>query len=502
MATQGWVEAKAMSILQNDPTIGCKELQEKLEETYDITIGYDTVWAGKSRAEKQIYGTLKQSFQNLHNFKAEVEKRSPGSIVEVDTKVVDGKVHFHRFFMALKPFIDGFLAGCRPYLSIDSTALNGRWRGHLAACTALDGHNWMFPVAIGFIDGETEENWTWFMSQLNRALGSVPNLAICTDACKGLENAVKKVFPHVEQRECFRHLMANFTKKFKGDVFGRMWPAARAYRPEVFSHHMQKVLAASSRVHEYLSTYHSLKWMRCSFNADIKCDYINNNLAESFNNWIKDYKDLPVDELADTYRELLMKLVYKRRRIGEKLRGKIIPAVIQQIFNRTRGLGHLKVGKSGNGSCEVRDTSKNSLRHVVKVDKHECTCLEWQHTGKPCEHALVFLMGRRNPKWVDYVHNYFSLDKFRAAYAGEIEPMTDRSQWPHVDVGFDMDAPIDKGRPPGRPRKQRYKSALEGGKGGPKKKEPKQLGSQNRCKRCNELGHRQAACPLNGPKKR
>lgn len=329
MATQGWVAEQAISILQKEPTMGCKELQEKLQETYDITVSYNTVWAGKSRAEKEIYGTLKQSFQNLHNFKAEVEKRSPGSIVEVDTKVVDGKVHFHRFFMALKPSIDGFLAGCRPYLSIDFTTLNGRWRGHLAACTTLDGHNWMYPVAIGFIDGETDENWTWFMSQLNRALGPVPTLAICTDACKGLENAVKKVFPHVDQRECFRHLMANFTKKFKGDVFGRIWSAARAYRPEVFTHHMQKVLAASSRVHEYLSTYHSLKWMRCSFNANIKCDYITNNLAESFNNWIKHYKDLPVDELADIYRELLMKLVYKRRRIGEKLRGKIIPTVIQ-----------------------------------------------------------------------------------------------------------------------------------------------------------------------------
>ena len=212
MATQGWVEANAMSILQNDPTIGCKELQEKLEETYDITICYDTVWAGKSRAEKQIYGTLKQSFQNLHNFKAEVEKRSPGSIVEVDTKVVDGKVHFHRFFMALKPCIDGFKAGCRPYLSIDSTTLTGKWRGHLAACTTLDGHNWMYPLAFAFVDGETDENWTWFMSQLNRALGHVSPLAICTDACKGLENAVKKIFPHADQRECFRHLMANFSK--------------------------------------------------------------------------------------------------------------------------------------------------------------------------------------------------------------------------------------------------------------------------------------------------
>jgi len=26
--------------------------------------------------------------------------------------------------------------------------------GHLAVACAIDGHNWMFPVAFGFIDGE------------------------------------------------------------------------------------------------------------------------------------------------------------------------------------------------------------------------------------------------------------------------------------------------------------------------------------------------------------
>jgi hypothetical protein len=503
MATQGWVASKAISILQNDPTIGCKELKEKLEERYGLTLGYQTVWKGKDRAEREIYGSMKQSFQYLFNFKAELELRSPGSIVEVDVKKVNGKIHFNRFFMALKPCIDGFRSGCRPYLSIDSTALNGRWRGHLASCTALDGHNWMFPVAIGFIDSETDENWTWFMSQLNKAIGPVSPLAICTDACKGLENAVKKVFPAADQRECFRHLWGNFSKKFKGDVYTRMWPAARAYRPQVFNYHMNKVIAENPEVDAYLKIYHNLKWMRCMFDPSIKCDYINNNLAESFNAWIRDYKDLPVDELADTIREMIMKLFHKRRRIGVKLRGRIIPAVIQQIFNRTRGLQHLKVGKSGNGSCEVKDLSKHNLRHVVKVDKKECTCLEWQHTGKPCDHALAFLIGRRNPIWDDYVDNYFSLDKFREAYAGEIEPLTDRSQWPHVEMNFDMQAPIDKPRGSGRPRKLRFKGFLEGGDGGPKKKkEPKRLGSQNRCKRCNELGHRQSTCPLNGPKNR
>lgn len=461
------------------------------------------LWKGKERVEREIYGSMKKSFQYLFNFKAEVELRSPGSIVEVDAKKIDGKIHFNRFFMALKPCIDGFLAGCRPYLSIDSTALNGRWRGHLASCTALDGHNWMFPVAIAFIDSETEENWTWFMSQLNSALGPVSPLAICTDACKGLENAVKKVLPAADQRECFRHLMGNFAKKFKGDVFTRMWPATRAYRPQVFNYHMNKVIAESPEVDAYLKMYHNLKWMRCMFDPSIKCDYINNNLAESFNAWIKDYKDLPVDELADKTREMIMTLFLKRRRIGVKLRGRIIPAVIQQIFNRTRGLQHLKVGKSGNGSCEVKDISKHNLRHVVKIEKRECTCLEWQHTGKPCDHALVFLICARNPIWEDYVDNYFSLEKFRAAYAVEIEPLTDRSQWPHVEMDFDMQAPIDKPRGSGRPRKLRFKGFLEGGDGGPKKKkEPNRLGSQNRCKRCSELGHRQSTCPLNPPKPR
>ena len=68
----------------------------------------------------------------------------------------------------------------------------------MAAATAIDGHNWMYPLAYGFIDGETTDNWTWFMRQLHKAIGHLPVLAICSDACKGLENAVKEVFPKAE----------------------------------------------------------------------------------------------------------------------------------------------------------------------------------------------------------------------------------------------------------------------------------------------------------------
>ena len=66
--------------------------------------------------------------------------RSPGSVVEIDTVKVGKKVHFSRFFCAFKGSIDGFREGCRPYISIDSTTLNG----HMPAANAIDGHNWMF----------------------------------------------------------------------------------------------------------------------------------------------------------------------------------------------------------------------------------------------------------------------------------------------------------------------------------------------------------------------
>jgi hypothetical protein len=51
-----------------------------------------------------------------------VEKRSSGSVVKIDTKVgTNVKVYFSKFFVALKPCIDGFKEGSRPYLSREHT---------------------------------------------------------------------------------------------------------------------------------------------------------------------------------------------------------------------------------------------------------------------------------------------------------------------------------------------------------------------------------------------
>jgi hypothetical protein len=166
-------------------SLGAADLQDKLLEKYGVEVAYNTVWEGRKKAMDLIYGAWEDSFESLFSFGAQLMHRSPGSIFEIATKPTeDGGVMFDKVFVAMKPCVDGFIQGCRPYLGIDATTLNGKFKGQLASAIALDGNNWMYPVAWAIFEFETTESWTWFMRQLEMAIGHPQHLAILTDACR------------------------------------------------------------------------------------------------------------------------------------------------------------------------------------------------------------------------------------------------------------------------------------------------------------------------------
>ena len=59
------------------------------------------------------------------------------------------------------------------------------------------------------------------------------------------------------------------------------------------------------------------------------------------------------------------------------------------------------------------------------VDK-VCTCRQWQITGQPCPHALAVITSTRQPDMAKFVDQYYSVQKFQAAYEGIIPNITDR----------------------------------------------------------------------------
>jgi len=129
--------------------------------------------------------------------------------------------------------------------------------------------------------------------------------------------------------------------------------------------------------------------------------------------------------------------------------------------------------------------SQKIIRHVVNLKNHTCTCREWQVSGKPCQYALALIITYRNPKMEDYLDPYYSVYHFRLAYGGVIRPLTDKSQWAKVDIGFKLRPPLAK-RPVGRQRKNRIPSCLES-----KGSKPWTKGMWLvQCQRCLGRGHR------------
>ena len=95
-----------------------------------------------------------------------------------------------------------------------------------------------------------------------------------------------------------------------------LYPAARSYTEWLFKCHMKKIRDFAPDAIQYLETHHNRILYRCAFSEDSKCDYLTNNVSESFNSQIKKFKGLLIHELVDGLRELIMEKRYLRKKIG------------------------------------------------------------------------------------------------------------------------------------------------------------------------------------------
>ena len=289
MASQKWVAERVVGWLRENPDLGAKELQGKLQKVYNIEVGYATVWAGRQKALNKVFQSWEDNLQILYNFRAALLSRSPGSVVDISTKTCGADVHFDKLFFALQPCIDGFKNGCRPEIALEFTDLDGMYLGKLACACALDGLNSMYPVAWAIFDSDSNANWTWFTEQLKKAIGHLPGLAISTDEGMGFRDK---------------------------------------------------------------------------------------NLAESYDEWTMNIKDMPLVDIVDRLRQMTMEVWYKRRSHGSKLSGNILPTVIQELNAETTSLRNIKVCRCGLQTGEVSGNSQDMTpwRHVVDLNEHTCSC--------------------------------------------------------------------------------------------------------------------------------
>ena len=105
-----------------------------------------------------------------------------------------------------------------------------------------------------------------------------------------------------------------------------------------------------------------------------KIDYVTNNLAESFNNWIKNEKVMHLDDLMDSIRQKVLIKWNLRKKIAQKMEGKILPHIITKLKDQSRNLDIDVVTSSPDGIAEVTTREGSSYRFVVNLQERTCSC--------------------------------------------------------------------------------------------------------------------------------
>ncbi|KAF9604974.1 hypothetical protein IFM89_011667 [Coptis chinensis] len=115
--------------------------------------------------------------------------------------------------------------------------------------------------------------------------------------------------------------------------------------------------------------------------------------------------------------------------------GDLVPA-IQGVIEKLEAKYH-RYKISGVAPNEFLATNtKNGKTFLVHITDMTCECIVWQMTGIPCVHAIVVIKPRRpkNESWAKYCSHYYTVESFRATYAGYIYLIANKEHWDKIVI--------------------------------------------------------------------
>lgn len=137
------------------------------------------------------------------------------------------------------------------------------------------------------------------------------------------------------------------------------------------------------------------------------------------------------------------------------------------------------------------EVSLDENRFVVTPVSRSCECRAWDITGIPCVQACS-VINFLNEKVESYVSDYYTVEKYKAAYAYGIPPLNGDKMW-GVAQGYPIKPPHVK-KMPGRPKKMRKKDPMEID---PKRPHKLRKICVMTCQKCLQQGHNIRSCKNN-----
>ena len=184
-----------------------------------------------------------------------------------------------------------------------------------------------------------------------------------------------------------------------------------------------------------------------------------------------------------------MSRVRKKHDLCESYDRRISPRVMRKIEKLKDSSRLWQACAAGNGKYSVYHGFEG---YVVSIVEKTCTCRAWELSGIPCLHTIAVMREERQ-KVEDFIHEFYSIDKYRKAFAYAVNPINGHNLWvkqdlptflpPHFDFSM-KNLAFNRGPKEGGHRKKHFDSSGKFSRKGHKKT----------CSKCGVVGHSKTTC--------
>ncbi|XP_073137804.1 uncharacterized protein [Henckelia pumila] len=433
--------------LRAEPSYRPSLLLKDIHRDYGVELEYRKVWKGKELAMHDIYGTEKDCYDKLRWYCRNVRETNPGSMAEYEIDALTNK--FKRLFICFNACASGFATGCKPMIFLDDTHIKNKYKGSILVAVGKDANDDLFTLAYSVVDAENDCNWEWFCINLRSVLLSqhisgFENFTFFSDRHSGIIKAVNLLFPGSHHAYCLRHLVDNFAKQVMRSYplhNKKHWSSVfkkAAYAPShlEFMQHINNISESMPLARKFITNSEPEIWANALFRGK-RWGVMNNNMAKSWNNWVKPARYLPIVGMVDRIRVQIMNMMHQRR--------ETTLAMVQELSP-----------KKEKTLTSTYIESRNLIVHRSCGSKFESL----GDNMLPCKHACAAIKSNSLSLY-SFCDRYFHIDMYRQAYKGIINliPTFDMNK-DSIGEGSIINAP-DVRSQPGRRKIKRIPSQVE-----------------------------------------
>lgn len=143
-----------------------------VRRAYRVIITPDLAYKVKYYAHKRLHGSMREHYGKLGKYIEALKEASEGTDIQLVTYLNNDLPPpiFQRLYVCFEGVQKGWKAGCRKVICIDACFLKTFLGGQLMVAVGRDANDQMYPTSWAVVEGENNESWEWFLTNLSQSL--------------------------------------------------------------------------------------------------------------------------------------------------------------------------------------------------------------------------------------------------------------------------------------------------------------------------------------------